>query len=348
MSRVAIAAVFVMACSDKPPAKRDDGGAAAPPTEVVAWLAAHGARLDSTRPGHDPGDLAPIGRMVRDARVVAFGEATHGTREFTQLRHRFLEYLVAEKGFTVLALEASVSACRAINDYVVDGAGDPVEALRGIGHWTKYTEEMLAVIEWMRAWNVDPVHHAKIQLVGFDAAPSSTGGDVFHRFEARDLAMADQIQRELELQPAGTRTIIWAHNVHVGFGRDGARSMGRHLRERLGKDYVAFGFLFGRGAFRAVDQNDKGRGPVEQTVGAPPDGDVSAPFARTGAPLLAVDLREVRENEAVRAWFDAPHPHRATGAVFLETAMTSPIVLSTRFDAVIYVDAMTSSRAIEN
>ncbi|MFC7057067.1 hypothetical protein [Halovenus salina] len=32
-----------------------------------------------------------------DGRIIALGEATHGTREFFQLKHRFLRYLV-ERG----------------------------------------------------------------------------------------------------------------------------------------------------------------------------------------------------------------------------------------------------------
>ncbi len=48
-------------------------------------------------------DLAAFGAAVGDARVVALGEAAHGTREFAQGKQRLVEYLVAHKGFTMLA-----------------------------------------------------------------------------------------------------------------------------------------------------------------------------------------------------------------------------------------------------
>ncbi|MBZ5586259.1 MAG: hypothetical protein LAQ30_29555, partial [Acidobacteriia bacterium] len=49
------------------------------------------------------GDLAAIGTAIGEARVVALGEAAHGTREFTQWKQRLVEYLATKKGFTAIA-----------------------------------------------------------------------------------------------------------------------------------------------------------------------------------------------------------------------------------------------------
>ncbi|MEJ7900597.1 MAG: hypothetical protein WKF63_02070 [Thermomicrobiales bacterium] len=43
-------------------------------------------------------DLSPLAGMIGDARIVALGEATLGTREFFLLEHRLVEVLVAETG----------------------------------------------------------------------------------------------------------------------------------------------------------------------------------------------------------------------------------------------------------
>lgn len=48
-------------------------------------------------------NLAAFGAAVGEARMVALGESAHGTREFQQLKERLVEYLVKEKGFTVVA-----------------------------------------------------------------------------------------------------------------------------------------------------------------------------------------------------------------------------------------------------
>ncbi len=44
-------------------------------------------------------DLAGLDRLIGNARIVALGEASQGTAEFFQMKHRLLEYLVEKKGF---------------------------------------------------------------------------------------------------------------------------------------------------------------------------------------------------------------------------------------------------------
>src|SRR5262249_23299687 len=99
-------------------------------------------------------------------RIVSLGEATHGTREFFQLKHRLLEFCVAELGFTIFGIEASYPECLRVNDYVLRGTGNPAEALAGTRFWTWDTEEVLALIEWMRGWNA--THARQVKFYGFD------------------------------------------------------------------------------------------------------------------------------------------------------------------------------------
>lgn len=133
--------------------------AVAPPTdrEAVAKLASelkqYAAPLKTVQAGGNLGDLAAFGQAVGDARMVALGEASHGTREFFQLKHRLLEYLAKEKGFTVFAIEANWPESLAVDRYIKTGEGIPQAALSGMYFWTWNTQEVLDMIEWMRAWN---------------------------------------------------------------------------------------------------------------------------------------------------------------------------------------------------
>jgi len=81
------------------------------------------------------------------------GEATHGTREFFQLKHRMLEFLASEMGFTIFSIEASMPEAYRLNDYVLNGNGDPAQLLKGMYFWTWDTQEVLAMIRWMREFN---------------------------------------------------------------------------------------------------------------------------------------------------------------------------------------------------
>jgi hypothetical protein len=97
--------------------------------------------------------MQALKQLIGNARIVSLGEATHGTREFFQLKHRMLEFLATEMGFTIFSIEANMPEAYRLNDYVLNGTGDPAELLRGMYFWTWNTEEVLEMIRWMRAFN---------------------------------------------------------------------------------------------------------------------------------------------------------------------------------------------------
>ena len=87
--------------------------------------------FDTAEAGHGFADLQPLKAVIGDARIVALGEGTHGTREFFRMKHRLTEFLAAEMGFTLFAIEANMPEAYRINEYVLTGKGDPKELLRG-------------------------------------------------------------------------------------------------------------------------------------------------------------------------------------------------------------------------
>lgn len=143
--------------------------AAAPASaEVEAWIRANAVRLSGVEAGSDRADLAPFTAMVQDATVVSLGEATHGTADFFQLKHRLLEHLVTELGFRVFAIEANLPEAFAVDEYLQTGRGDPDKLLGGLYFWTWNTEEVRDLIRWMRAYNAAPEHREKLHFYGFD------------------------------------------------------------------------------------------------------------------------------------------------------------------------------------
>jgi erythromycin esterase len=136
--------------------------------KLASELKRHAVRLETVQAGSNLEDLAPFGRAVGDARIVALGEASHGTREFFQLKHRLLEYLVKEKGFTVFAIEANWPESLAVDRYIKTGEGDPRAALSGMYFWTWNTQEVFEMIEWMRAWNKARGERPALTFTSFD------------------------------------------------------------------------------------------------------------------------------------------------------------------------------------
>lgn len=136
--------------------------------QVEAWIRANALRLSGVEAGRDRSDLAPFTAMARDATVVSLGEATHGTADFFQLKHRLLEHLVLELGFRVFAIEANLPEALAVDEYLQTGQGDPVKLIGSLYFWTWNTEEVLALVRWMRAYNAAPEHREKLHFYGFD------------------------------------------------------------------------------------------------------------------------------------------------------------------------------------
>lgn len=144
---------------------------------VAEQLKSSAIALRTVDPSAATDDLAPLAAAVGDARVVAMGEATHGTREFFQLKHRVFRHLVEARGFTAIALEAPFAEALAVDAYVRTGKGDPAAAVRSLRQWPWLTEEVLALVQWVRRYNADPKHPRKLRFYGLDiqfaAAPAA-------------------------------------------------------------------------------------------------------------------------------------------------------------------------------
>ncbi|MDF7815226.1 erythromycin esterase family protein [Hymenobacter sp. YC55] len=140
-------------------------GQAQSPSEI-AWLNQHLSAIAHLEPGPDVADLLPLAPLVSQARVVGLGEATHGSREFFQLKHRLVDYLVTQQGFTTFAIEADYGWAEILNDYIQTGQGDSLTVHSATGFEVWNTTEFWELVEWMRRYN--QAHTRKLRYVGID------------------------------------------------------------------------------------------------------------------------------------------------------------------------------------
>ncbi len=142
--------------------------ASADPSATTDWVRQHAARLATTDPSQPLDDLAPLTAMVGSAHVVGLGEDTHGTHEFFTLKHRMVKHLVTKMGFNLFAIEATSLEADDVNRYVLGGPGDPKALLSRLYFWTWRTQEVLDLIEWMRAYNATvSFQHSGIRSLEF-------------------------------------------------------------------------------------------------------------------------------------------------------------------------------------
>lgn len=142
---------------------------------VIGWLQQQALPIRHLQPGNGSDDLQPLKQILRDVSIVGLGEATHGTHEFFLLKHRLLEFLVTELGYTAFAIEASHAACRPINDYVLHGVGERDEVLTAQGYLAWSMEEFSALLDWIRSWNESAVEDRKVRFWGTDVTYNEHG-----------------------------------------------------------------------------------------------------------------------------------------------------------------------------
>lgn len=124
--------------------------------------------LKTTEAEDDFEDLMPLKEILKDKRIVAMGEATHGTAEFFQMKHRMFKFLVEEMGYRVFAMETGFGSSKTINDYILHGDGSVAQCLETMGYWTWDTKEVADMINWMREFNKNTEYDDKIRFYGFD------------------------------------------------------------------------------------------------------------------------------------------------------------------------------------
>lgn len=125
--------------------------------------------LETVDPEASLDDLRPLRDVFGDTRIIGLGEATHGSREFFQLKHRLLRYLITELDIRLLGLEAHFSAVLDLNEYVVYGTGNPRELINDLYFWTWNVHSVLELIEWLRSFNTDRPVQDRVRLYGIDA-----------------------------------------------------------------------------------------------------------------------------------------------------------------------------------
>jgi erythromycin esterase-like protein len=146
----------------------------------VNWARKSAIPLRTFNPADGLADLQPLKTIVGNARIVAVGEATHGTHEFFELKHRILEFLATQMGFSIFSIEANMPEAYRLNDYVLHGVGNPKQLVKGMGFWTWDTEEVLNMLLWMREFNQSG--KGRVEFTGFDMQTPSESMNIVETF----------------------------------------------------------------------------------------------------------------------------------------------------------------------
>jgi erythromycin esterase-like protein/predicted phosphoribosyltransferase len=110
---------------------------------------------------------------IGNARFVLIGEASHGTHEFYRERAFITQRLIAEKGFTAVAVEADWPDAYRVNRYVRGASDDhdSVEALTDFVRfptWMWRNTDVVEFVSWLRAFNDTRPPEQRVGFYGLD------------------------------------------------------------------------------------------------------------------------------------------------------------------------------------
>ena len=133
---------------------------------AAMWLRQRGRRLTAPpgRLGASAGTL--FDDLARKARVLGIGEATHGSREFNDMRLALTKRAIERSGYRIVAIEGSMTRIDQLNAYAAGTAPASTLELTQSGWIGRRTLRELVI--WLREWNA--AHPADcVRVVGVDA-----------------------------------------------------------------------------------------------------------------------------------------------------------------------------------
>lgn len=125
-------------------------------------------------PLEDEGDLGPLLDRIGDARCVLLGTATHGTHEFYAWRAALTRRLIAEHGFSFVAVEGDWPDCWRLDRCVrLDPkfSSEPFVILDDFRRWPSWmwaNAETAHFAQWLREHNAGLPADARVGFFGMD------------------------------------------------------------------------------------------------------------------------------------------------------------------------------------
>jgi erythromycin esterase len=185
---------------------------------AAAWLRTRSAALDSS--------LAPLDTLATRVDVLGLGEATHGSREFANLRLRLTRYLIERLGYRIVAIEGSTSRLAVLDRYVRGeiASRDSIRAVLESG-WIG-RRALREIVAWLRQWN-DAHAATPVRLVGLDPQDNALAREDLRDFITRAYPEAVGRYTAVERELAAADSQTWV------FGNSSVDSSARRFLQEL-------------------------------------------------------------------------------------------------------------------
>jgi len=137
--------------------------------KTINWINNNAIKIEDANPDTELlsfSDNTPI--KFSNAKIFGFGEASHNGKEFFDIKAKFFKHLVKTQGVKIFIMEESYQAESAINEWISGGKGDVNTIGRSFGIQFWNCKEVVALLQWMRNYNLNKPREEQIRFYGMD------------------------------------------------------------------------------------------------------------------------------------------------------------------------------------
>lgn len=152
-------------------------------TAVTNWINQNAIIIE------DAGQETPLTNLknsksdiFKNVRLFGFGEATHYTKEFFDLKAKFFKHLVENEGVTLFMMEDIYGYSADINRFIAGGEGDARQMAGKLGFTLWHNEEIMNLLQWMRNYNNGKPADKQVKFYAIDCQSAAITNVVIRQF----------------------------------------------------------------------------------------------------------------------------------------------------------------------
>ncbi|MDO5969123.1 erythromycin esterase family protein [Flavivirga aquimarina] len=137
--------------------------------QTIDWITNNSIEIEDASPDSK---LTIFEQNIPDkfdnAKIYGFGEASHDTKEFFDIKTKFFKHLVKTQGVKTFIMEASYQAESGINEWISGGKGDINTISKNFSFRFLYYKEITNLLLWIRHYNIEKPEEEQIRFYGMD------------------------------------------------------------------------------------------------------------------------------------------------------------------------------------
>jgi erythromycin esterase len=140
---------------------------------------------------------------LKSVPIIGLGEATHGTKEFFEMKHRLFRYFVENFNHKIFAFEMDYGESLIFDDYIQTGNDDLVQLMKTkMYFWTWNTVEVKNLLEWMKNYNQGKPEADRIHIYGIDCQTFIYNvPELIKRVNKIDASLSDKLSNLIAVLP---------------------------------------------------------------------------------------------------------------------------------------------------